>query len=152
MTIATKLMASKVYDLVKHSAEQIRNNEIATIECPSPGDVIRQGDLYIVVLDVKLAGKPFGSRQLAPGNTQGSRHILEGDCEILTVDAKEATAVLNRLIPATKKHQQFIGPLILAHGDVTFTHPEHGWRIFHPGIFLTTYQRAWANELRRQRD
>ncbi len=140
------------YRRVQSAAEKILSADPATIEVVSPGDVVRQGDLYLVRLSRPIHGRPFGSRQLAPGTTQGSRHIVVGDCEIHTVDQEIATAELNQLVPATKGQQQLIGPVVLASGPVTIEHPEHGHRTLPPGTYLVTYQRTWANEIRRVAD
>lgn len=142
----------KAFEAVRQTAEMIKNDEPATIEQIESGDVCRQGDLYIVALDVPLTGKPFGSRQLAPGSTQGSRHVVVGRCNVQAVDEIEATKAINRLIPATRGHQLFIGPQIVASGPVTITHPEHGDRTLPAGTYLMTYQRTWAQEIRRQVD
>lgn len=147
------LTAKSTYESVRIAAETIRNGEHAAIPGIGTADVLRQGDLYVTALDEPLAGKPYGSRQLAPGTTLGSRHVVEGDCDVLAVDEGEATMLLNRLVPATKGHRQFVGPMIAARGEVTITHPEHGWRTLPPGNYLVTYQRSYArDEIRRTMD
>lgn len=144
--------ARSAYEAVRIAAETIRNDEPATIPPMEPGDCVRQGDVYIVAVDVAPAGKPYGSRQLAPGTTLGSRHIVEGDCDVLAVDKVEATRLLNRLVPATEGLEQFVGPMIIAKGPITITHPEHGWRSLPPGTYLVVGQRTWAEEVRRTAD
>jgi hypothetical protein len=157
MTMATKTetkpSARDAYGQVIVTAEAIRNAEPATIAVMSAGDVVRQGDLYLVAIDE--APPPTGSypgRQLAPGSTQGSRHVVEGECTLYTPQAASAQAILARLIPATEESRHFFGPVVLAPGPVTITHPEHGHRTLPAGTYLTTYQRAWADTLRRQVD
>ncbi len=145
-------VAARAFEAVSQAAETIKNDEPATINQIEPGDVCRQGDLYLVALYVPLPGKPFGSRQLAPGTTQGSRHIVKGRCKVQTVDETEAVAAINRLVPTTRGQRLFIGPQIIASGAVTITHPEHGHRTLPPGTYLTTYQRTWAQEVRRTMD
>jgi hypothetical protein len=139
---------------VRKSAEKIRNADPATIEVMSPGDNVRQGDIYIVLLDCKPAeASPFKGRQLAPGNTQGSRHIVEGDCRLFTPTEADAIRILTGLVPATKAHRQFLGPVIVAAEPVTITHPEHGHRTLPAGTYLVTYQRTRLDsELRRAED
>lgn len=152
--MAAAVTASKAYKEVVSAVEKIKNDDHAAIATMSAGDVLRQGDIYIVALDKPI---PYGqishSRQLAPGDTQGSRHVAEGDCEIFLVGEHKAIATLNRLIPATKGQQLFIGPMIHARGDVRITHPEHGDRTI-PGdcSYLVTYQKAFAETVRRQAD
>lgn len=144
--------AHSAFDDVRMRAESIRNDESAFVPIES-GSSIRQGDLYLTAIDVRLVGEPHGSRQLAPGTTRGSRHVVEGECRVLSVDADEAVAVLNRLVPASRGQRHFVGPLIDADGPVTITHPEHGDRTLPAGIYLVTYQRSYFAEMvRRQFD
>ncbi|MGE4198638.1 MAG: hypothetical protein AB7G11_16125 [Phycisphaerales bacterium] len=156
MATKTKTLptAAKAYEAISREAERIRNDAYETIETLSEGDTVRQGDLYLVALDQEpKALGPFGTNQLTPGTTQGSRHVVQGQCEVLRVEEREAIAILNRLVPATRKHdRQFIGPMIRASGPVTVTHPEHGDRTLPAGSYLTTYQRAFGEEIRRQAD
>jgi hypothetical protein len=53
------------------------------IGSPSLGDVVRQGDLYLIAIESLPNGKKTKERQLVPGTTQGSRHVVEGDVEIV---------------------------------------------------------------------
>lgn len=147
------ISASKAYSQVLSSVEKIKNDEHAVIPTMSPGDVVRQGDLYIIALGNPISrGKP-ASRQLAPGTTQGSRHVAEGDCDVLAVDEEKALESIHELLPATKGQRLFVGPMILARGPVRIAHPEHGDRTI-PGdaAYIVTYQRAWASEIRRTQD
>lgn len=144
--------AASAFDAVRIAAESIRSAAPATIPAMEPGDVFRQGDIYLIAMDGPLSGKPIDNRQLAPGNTQGSRHVVEGGCEIIEPDGSTALFALHRLIPATRDHEQFIGPAIHATGPITITHPEHGDRTLAPGDYLITYQRAWADVVRRTQD
>src|SRR5262245_10533757 len=115
-----------------------RFKAIATM---SPGDVVRQGALYITRLDTEPpGGVPAGTRQLAPGTTRGARHVVQGDCDVLRVPEAEAIAELRRVIPGADA-RQFPGPVIRARGPVTITHPQHGDRTL-PGeaCYLVTYQ------------
>lgn len=149
------LTATQAYNEVASAAEQIANAEPATIEVVDPGDVIRQGDLYLVRLDARLpaAKEPWPSRQLAIGETQGSRHIAEGErCEVYRPIEAEAMKALHRLIPATRDHNQFLGPTLWSPLPITITHPEHGHRTIPAGAYQVTYQRVWANEIRRVAD
>lgn len=147
------MTAEKAYRQVAMAAEKIKSDDREVVATMSPGDVCRQGDIYLVCLDrePKTTGTA-PSRQLAPGDTQGSRHVAAGECEVLVADEREAKAALNRLVPATKAHVPFVGPVIRAPLGVEITHPEHGDRVLPPGSYLVIYQRAWANEVRRQAD
>lgn len=113
----------------------------------SVGDVVRQGDLYLVCLSSMPSGDEIQDMKLAPGNSQGSRHILEGDVSI----------VKNwkwRSYPELKEqHDVLVGPAFKCHGEVEVTHPEHQNKILPEGtVWGTVYQRQLADEVRRVQD
>lgn len=152
-TLTKQRTAGVAYTNVLAEAETIKNDAAAALEVMSPSDSCRQGDVYVIMLDeAPTKASDFAGRQLAPGSTQGSRHVAVGNCELYTPDDASATAILNRLIPATKNHQQFFGPVIQAAEPVTIEHPEHGDRTLPVGTYLCTYQRAYADEVRRAQD
>lgn len=139
---------------IQKSAEKMHAKETALIGTASVGDVVRQGDLYLVCIDSLLPGTKTG-KQLAPGETQGSRHIAEGRCSVYL--PKERGAV-SRLIAtlsrgAVQVPDALIGPLVECHGETTITHPEHGHRVLPAGsTWAVVYQRAYAEEVRRVQD
>lgn len=154
MATKTKTRTAKAaYAAVMKSAESIRNADAATIETVSAGDVVRQGDVYVIALDsIPAMASAYPGRQLAPGNTQGSRHTAQGECELFTPVEQLTLGILGRLIPASKGQQHFLGPVVKAAAPWTIAHPEHGDRTLPAGTYLVTYQRAWAQEMRRQAD
>ena len=104
-------------------------------------DFTRQGDVYFWKLDgvpkvAMLVKSP--SAQLAPGNTQGSRHCI----------ADLASVKVYRL--ANPNALQ--GVVIDAPNGVEITHPEHGHHQLGAGTYAVTFQRAYAEELRRVQD
>jgi hypothetical protein len=108
-------------------------------EAASIGDTIRQGDVYVTL----LAAVPTGyqkqakwNQQLAPGTTQGSRHVL---------DSKTGTTCY--IHPSAS---EFDGPVLLLKQERELTHPEHGNWILPPGIYGITYQRT-QDALEQQR-
>ncbi len=131
------MQATDVYEAVAGKAEEIRNDELQVAGTMSVGDEIRQGDIYIQCIEKMPDGYVIGgSRQLAPGTTQGSRHIVEGDVEIRRYKGGDALQ----------------GPYLRAKEAFTVTHPEHGdWRL-PAGLYSVTYQRKHADELRRIED
>ena len=143
----TKTVNRDVANL-KRSAEKINAGETERIATASPGDVVRQGDLYLVCLaDAPKEGKIIQDRQLAPGTTQGSRHVVEGDCVIRTKN----TNAIQQLHPSTPK--ELIGPSIECISDCPVTHPQHGDKILPGGTsWGVVYQRAFADEIRRIQD
>jgi hypothetical protein len=134
--------ATKSFNAVKKSAEAIRNDSTQRFpEAASVGDTWRQGDLYIEKLDrvpanAKHEKKP--QAQLAPGTTQGSRHVLDS-MHGVTMHRLASPTVLD-------------GPILDLATERTITHPEHGDLVLPPGVYGVTYQRAFADELRRQAD
>lgn len=106
------------------------------------GQVIRQGDLYVEkVKAAHLHGEKVAARQLAIGNTQGSRHVAEG--EVSVFEPSDSKNVL-------------LGPVVKAETRWTLTHPEHGHFSLPAGVYQVRYQRDYASEraeeLRRVQD
>lgn len=136
------LSVKKSFQSVQNSAEQIKNDQPQLFPAAaSPGDCFRQGDVYIELLaelppNRKLVEKP--DPQLAPGTTKGSRHILD------SLQGVEMWALASPT--------PLDGPLLRTTEERTITHPEHGNVILPPGIYGITYQRAYADELRRVAD
>ncbi len=127
---------------IRSSVEQIKNNETQRFpSAASHGDAFRQGDLYITCLNEVPEGaklKPTDyNAQLAPGDTQGSRHCLShSNVKMYTLAAPTALE----------------GPVLEVTEEVTVTHPEHGHVVLPEGIYGITYQRSYAEELRRVQD
>jgi hypothetical protein len=139
--------ALTAYNEVIQTAEEIRCDAHEKIDVMSPGDVIRQGDIYVTCLESEPpGGRPVESRRLAQGTTQGASHYVVGDCDVLQVPPDEAAKALRHVVPGANQ-QQFVGPVIRAHGPVMIAHPEHGNRTL-PGntCYLVTYQRVWQEE------
>lgn len=91
------------------------------------GDHVRQGDVYVIACERTTArGDLTADRQVAPGNTLGSRHVAEGD---LTVYARKAG----------EKDVGF-GPVIVARKEWRLTHPEHAHFVFPEGCYQIRYQ------------
>lgn len=131
--------ATQELKLIASQAECIKSNETQRFSEAAPFDSTwRQGDIYITLLE-KIP-KEFTQckfeAQLAPGTTKGSRHIL----------SDEVTMYKN------PKADALTGPLFKNSDEVTVTHPEHGNVVLPPGIYGVTYQRAFAEELRRVED
>lgn len=136
------ITAEKSFASVQSTAETIRNNEPQRFpEAASHGDTFRQGDLYIELLSAVPAGaiqEKKSSAQLAPGTTQGSRHIL---------DSLKGVKMYRLGSPTVLD-----GPILDLSKERTITHPEHGHVVLPAGVYGVTYQRAFADELRRAAD
>ncbi len=131
--------AMKVFQQIKDRAEEIRTDKPQRFpDAASVGDFWRQGDVYVTKIS-KCHGKQCkGERQVAPGTTQGSRHVLDSldGVQMYRVDGADALT----------------GPQIRLTQERTLTHPEHGNLVLPPGCYSITYQRAYADELRRVAD
>lgn len=152
--MAATLTAERAFQEVQSEAEVIKNDETATIGTVSKGDVIRQGDIYLVAIgSLPKTRKQIKERQLAPGTSQGSRHILEGVCNIYQCNAEEVITLICKAVPNADLHAELMGPVIETKSGCELTHPEHGNRILPDGeVFASVFQRAFAEEIRRQLD
>lgn len=148
--------ATQAFEEVRSRAEEIRNDETAAVGTVSPGDVVRQGDLYLVCVTGHLPGGKFprtDRRQLAPGTTQGSRHVLQGEAEVLEVPGPEAAQAVRAVLPKAELFPELMGPVFKTLGPCELDHPEHGNRVLPAGeAFAVVYQRAFADTVRRQQD
>ena len=141
-------------DEIRQSASErmneLRVGETQTIGAASPGDAVRQGDVYLICL---ADDRSFSStdeikdRQLAPGTTQGSRHVLAGDVTIWKTNPLQNDANGGTLPNELK------GPSFRCNDEVTVTHPEHGDRVLpKDSVWAVVYQRAHADTVRRVQD
>lgn len=114
--------------------------ETVRYESMTHGQTHWQGDVAITFVESLPKSYVRGqqSAQLAPGNTQGSRHIIADMRGIEVRTRKDADPL--------------IGPGIVADRSWELTHPEHGHAVFPAGSFITTYQRQYAEEMRRVQD
>lgn len=139
---------------IQKSAEKMDAAAPAKIGSPSVGDVVRQGDLYLVCLEELPESGERAPRQLAPGSSQGSRHVAEGECAVYLPKSPAVVAKLIAVVcRAAEVPEQLIGPLVECIGETTIAHPEHGHRILPAGTtWAVVFQRAYAEEIRRVQD
>jgi hypothetical protein len=128
-------------DLERQAAEK-NTQEMRVIENIPMGKAIRQGDVYLRRIE-KVPSEAIHSTndlQLAPGNTKGSRHILQQSSSLrMFINPNETNALQ--------------GPIIVSDEKVVLTHPEHAHFTLPAGIYSTTYQRDFAQEeIARVRD
>lgn len=119
-----------------------------------PGDVAHQGDLIIVcIAKLPKSARPRKNRQLAEGQTQGSRHVLERG-EVYDADAKEVAKAIKKATGA-EVGEQYIGPVFVSPTDPTendLTHPEHGNQGYAAkAVCAVVYQRSLDAEQREAR-
>lgn len=116
------------------------------------GDTYPQGDIYFVRIAAMPRGaKPRHNRQLADGNTQGSRHVCEVG-RVFDVDAKQVIASI-KAANHVAIDARYIGPVIETdEGRALVTHPEHGDHDYQGDLVLAcVFQRALDAEEREAR-
>lgn len=126
----------------KESTQDVRD-----VSAMKAGEHSRQGDVYIH----RIKGIPSAwdvevkeHRQVALGQTMGSRHCADGaKIKVLWPKSRE-DAVAQCPISLFKDNDDFkraaIGPIVVAESEWTLTHPEHAHHKFGPGIYFTSYQ------------
>jgi hypothetical protein len=109
------------------------SNEPRMVRTMQVGDIVRQGDIYIE--RIAILPKPSeiskrGDRQLALGNTEGSRHVCTRGPALY--DLVRRTALQGPIIDAPKRFH--------------VTHPEHAHVSLPSGTYAVTYQRDFGEE------
>lgn len=143
MTTATTT-ARDAYQNVLSQAERIVNSEPQSLATMEPLDEWRQGDVRIIRLpdefDESLVRQLKDvPRQLAPGTTVGSRHVLDSVDGVTAFELTSANAL--------------DGPVLCLTKPRSITHPEHGDCVdLPPGWYAFPGQRSYAEELRRTQD
>lgn len=133
--------AIKTLEKVRRTADVHKHPSVRRAGSLGDFDYVRQGDIYLhklpaLPMGVKRASKP--SAQVAPGSTQGSRHCI-GDLSKVTIYEMPNANALQ-------------GPIIEAPQGFTMEHPEHGHQQLEAGVYAVTFQRAFAETLRRVAD
>lgn len=98
------------------------------------GEFARQGDVYIERIGkVDPAWKATTNRQLAPGTSPGSRHVVTHGPMLFVspeVNPRETT----------RRGVRLLGPQIHAKEAFIIEHPEHAHLCMPPGDYQTSYQ------------
>lgn len=106
------------------------------------GDTVRQGDLYLVVVDGPVEGGSKPARQLVPGNTEGAKHCLDS-LEGVSMRFPEGWG---------PEHAGLQGPVFHCKEERTVCHPKHGDVTIPAGFTVAAhYQREWDQEQRAER-
>lgn len=116
--------------------------EVRAIEEMKIGQVVRQGDIYVeCIAEIEGRGGPIVSRQLAPGNSKGSRHIVDESPSVTLWESK----------PDLGDRARFqVGPAIEAKGSFSITHPEHAFCKLPAGNYQVWFQADFARKERAQ--
>jgi hypothetical protein len=139
-----KMLAAGEHETVWPGQEQ------AFTTASSVGDYIRQGDLYLIVVDkvpcdyVEIDRPNARDKQLVPGNTEGAKHCLD------------SLGGVKLFRPREWNEETLKGPAFVLSKDRTVLHPTHGNIIIPAGTTVVCrYQREWDREQaaeRRARD
>lgn len=118
------------------------------------GSVAHQGD--IILVRIKALPKPakaITQRQLAEGNTQGSRHVLSTGSVYQCDDVSEVVKAISVVCKGVEVGEQFIGPVIgTLEGVADVVHPEHGDHFYRGDMVIAVvYQRNLDSEQRERR-
>lgn len=146
----------KVLDEVL-SGEIIANDDPVTIEADvnfQVGDNWPQGDLYIVrIHDMPKSAEPRTDRQLAEGNTQGSRHILTSGDVYNVKNPQEVCSAIASVCKGVQINPKYVGPVFQTKaGHARLDHPEHGDLIFKGDMTCAVvFQRSLDAEEREAR-
>jgi hypothetical protein len=132
--------ALDAHNMVQEAANKHATPKVRVVEKIEIDQAVRQGDIYLTrIASIPKDVRTIQDRQLAPGTTQGSRHVVAGDG--VTISAR-----LNESNPLQ-------GPYLKADKAFTVEHPEHGHICLPAGDYSATYQRDFsAEELARVRD
>lgn len=105
------------------------------------GKALHQGDVYVHrVADDHPCGAQLGTRQVAVGNTQGARHVAEGDVRVFSGAKLPDTFVAPAWLNGTPPEGIFLGPVVVAGAEWSLTHPEHADHKMPAGCYQITYQ------------
>ena len=135
--MTTTMTAADTLTQIREAA-QLCDADTKYVRAISSGQAVRQGDVYLERIESAPEGwAETSERQLAPGTSQGSRHVAEGQVRVLVGHD-----------PGPLQ-----GPVIVARARWTLRHPEHADVSMPAGTYRVTYQRDHAaEELRRIAD
>lgn len=130
-TITKETPIAEALALMAEDAQRAKNDQPRDCTTLPVGDVAQQGDVYIHVAPTDHPHGPrLATRQLAEGDTQGSRHIAEGHVKIYAPTTPTASMETGALL----------GPVVVATGPWTLTHPEHPHHHYGPGTYAIVHQ------------
>jgi hypothetical protein len=125
--------AEEAQNLIERSAKEKVVATMRHIETMEIGKVVRQGDIYIHrVADGHTKGDPTGNRQLALGDSTGSRHVAEKPCQVY--EGLIAPPWYN------KNFAPLLGPCVASVARFVITHPEHAHVELPAGTYQITHQ------------
>lgn len=130
-----KTIEEAIQAVTDHAADV----EVRVCRRIEPGRLIQQGDIYLMrVPDDHPHGKPWGSRQVALGDTLGARHVAVGNLEVYAGDPQCCAKVMP--LHPMEVRQELLGPVVDAHETWTLEHPEHPHHRMPPGRYQVIHQ------------
>lgn len=172
---------------IADAVEKIKNDQLQHFpEAASIGDAVRQGDIYIQLIDahdLETLGALYAPvnnaelsnhLQLAPGNTKGSRHIIQSSDGLmmwlptLTDDAVLQYVYKQHCVAVPENVHRFnapyrderdniemalslAGPIFKCTTPNVVAHPEHGDWYLPTGVYRVIFQRTVDEDARIRR-
>ena len=143
-------MSVKTIEAVKSvpAIEQAQHGDVQRHPGRIVGDTAHQGDIiFVSIAKLPKSANTRSNRQIADGETTGSRHVVAGG-EVYTADASEVAQAIKAATGATVA-ERYIGPVIV--GPCVVTHPQHQHHEFCGTIEAVVYQRNQDSEGRELR-
>lgn len=146
---------AKTATRVKPAAESMVNDAPRVFDAAgwTVGSAAHQGDVILV----RIAGLPAGAtprknRQVAEGDTQGSRHVLYGG-DIYDVPVEAVAAAVKAACPKADVQPRYCGPVYVTDKNTALRHPEHGDHEYAEAgcVVAVVFQRNLDAEMREQR-
>ncbi len=126
------ILTAEIYNKLEEKAKEIKVEGLRKTLNMKIGQVDRQGDIYIHrVEDNHPHGDELKTKQLAIGESQGSRHIAGAKFKVYQGTSH----------PKWVDNKHFLGPcIVLDEGFEMITHPEHANFALSAGTYQITHQ------------
>jgi len=130
MKLSQVTNALEAQELIEEKAKELAIQDKRTVLKMEEGKVVRQGYIYIhCVSPDHRRGAELKTRQLAMGESMGSRHVAEG----------AAKTYLGTHAPRWAE-TDLLGPCIVSELPFTISHPEHAHIDLPAGTYQVTHQ------------
>jgi hypothetical protein len=123
----------QAHEQIERCAKSAKADPI-TVDSIAVGEFCRQGDIYLMrIRSVNKSWAKTDNRQLAPGSSAGSRHVVTAGPTLFDAPGTNAREV-------TRHGVRLLGPQISADKTFTVIHPEHAHVTLPPGNYQVSYQ------------
>lgn len=146
----SELTTIEVHNIIVENAKT-SSQEVRIVKKILPGQAIRQGDIYMIcvnpkgetvipatkftnelLIDTRNYKTKTKNRQLAPGTSKGSRHIITSVAEIFEY--------------TNTRWDILGGPLVVSDVEIVLAHPEHAHYRLPAGTYAVRFQRNYAKD------